>query len=51
MKTSLGHLPQNKQDELARYNAGYKITEEELKYLAERVQVLMGLTKKIESFT
>jgi len=31
----------------ARYNPGYKITKEQLEYLAERVQKLQDLTKKI----
>ncbi len=31
----------------ARYNPGYKITREQLKYLAQRVQKLQDLTKKI----
>lgn len=40
----------------ARYNLDYRITKEELEYLAERVQILRDLTaqickKKIESFT
>ena len=31
----------------ARYNPGYKITKEQLEYLAQRVQKLQDLTKKI----
>jgi predicted transcriptional regulator len=31
----------------ARYDSGYKITKEQLEYLAERVKVLQKLTKKI----
>ena len=31
----------------ARYNPGYKITQEQLEYLAQRVQKLQDLTKKI----
>ena len=31
----------------ARYNPGYKITKEQLDYLAQRVQKLQDLTKKV----
>jgi hypothetical protein len=31
----------------ARYNPGYQITKEQLEYLAQRVQKLQDLTKKI----
>jgi hypothetical protein len=65
MRRVLSHLPQHEHAEPALldyacisacYDSRYKITKEQLEYLAERVKKLQGLTnkickKKIGSFT
>ena len=62
MKESLAHFPKHKADELkkpcidARYHDDYKITPQELKYLARCIELLKEQTEtsceaKMKSFT